>query len=440
MNYQDAVNYLKNLTKFGINLGLERITELLRRVGNPHQYLKVVHVGGTNGKGSTTAMIAAVLQQAGYLTGTFTSPHLHRYTERYRINGREISEQQIAELVAFLKPHLDSMVKEGHEHPTEFEVSTVLALLYFYRQRVDYAVLEVGLGGEIDSTNVVRPLVAVITNVSMDHMDYLGSTLTEIAQVKAGIIKPRVPLVTAAGQPEVQQVIEKAAAKHAAPLTVVGKQVTWQRLMHNADISGQYLTIKGRRSVYPNIFLPLLGEHQQINAATAVAALEWVTEQGGVISPDDIRRGLANVTWPGRFEIVPGEPTAVLDGAHNVGGAEALAAALKQYFPNKRIVMLLGMLADKERQKVINILLPLADAAVVTKPNSPRAGDWQKAAQWAKKHVDTVAVCEQIDEAVKTGLNLAGPCDVLCITGSLYMLAEAREYLLKLHKINKPYQ
>ncbi|MCL0068120.1 Mur ligase family protein, partial [Peptococcaceae bacterium] len=196
MNYGEAIKYLKNLTKFGINLGLDRITELLRRVGNPHLKLKVIHIGGTNGKGSVANMVASVLQAAGYKTGIFTSPHLHKYTERYRINGEQISEARVAEILTMLKPHLDDMVLEGFECPTEFEVSTAIAFCYFYEEDVDLVVLEVGMGGAIDSTNVVHPLVSVITNVDMDHVEYLGNTICEIARTKAGIIKRGVPVVT----------------------------------------------------------------------------------------------------------------------------------------------------------------------------------------------------------------------------------------------------
>ncbi|MBO8137249.1 MAG: bifunctional folylpolyglutamate synthase/dihydrofolate synthase [Desulfotomaculum sp.] len=430
MNYSRAISYLKNLTKFGVNLGLERIEELLRRLDNPHLKLKVIHVGGTNGKGSTTSMISSILNAAGYKVGTFTSPHLHRYTERFRINGKEISTGQVAELVNQLKPHLDEMTAQGLEHPTEFEVSTAIACCCFYQQQVDFAVLEVGLGGEIDSTNVVRPLVSVITNVSLDHMDYLGNTVEEVARVKAGIIKEGVPVVTAAGQPEALAVIKEACERRSAPLTLVGRDVTWQH-QENVGSSGQKLSIRGRLKNYPDLFLPLLGAHQQVNAATAVAALETLADYGISISPDEVRRGLALVNWPGRFEIIRENPTVVLDGAHNAAGARALADTIKQCFPDRRIVLVLGMLADKERRKVIDTLAPLAESVVVTRPNNPRAGDWQQAAEWAEYHCPYVEICRQVSQAVKRGLDLTGTNDVLCITGSLYMLAEAREYILK---------
>ncbi|MBM7854539.1 dihydrofolate synthase/folylpolyglutamate synthase [Desulfohalotomaculum tongense] len=432
MNYLQARDYLKNLTKFGINLGLDRIKELLRRLGSPHLQLKVIHVGGTNGKGSTTSMIASILRAAGYKVGTFTSPHLHRYTERCCINGEEIKEQQVADLVNQLKPHLEDMCAAGFEHPTEFEVSTAMACCYFHRQRVDFAVLEVGLGGEIDSTNVVQPLVSVITNVSLDHMDYLGHTIEEVARVKAGIIKENVPVVTAAREPEALAVIKETCLKRSAPLTIVGRDITWQAGKTGAHHRGQHLAITGRLNHYPDIYLPLLGLHQQVNAATAVAALEILSLQGITITPDIVRRGLAGVKWPGRFEILPGQPAVVLDGAHNAAGARSLVQTLKQQFAGRRMVLVLGMLSDKERQKVIDALVPLAAAVVVTKPNNPRCGNWRQVADWARRYIPRVYVREQVPRAVDTALDIAGLQDVVCVTGSLYMLAEAREYLLKL--------
>jgi dihydrofolate synthase/folylpolyglutamate synthase len=430
MNYQAALDYLQNLTKFGINLGLDRINGLLKRLGDPHLKLKVIHVGGTNGKGSTSAMIATILQAAGYSVGTFTSPHLHRYTERYRINGEEISEQAVIELVCQLKPHLEAMEADGVEHPTEFEVSTAMALTYFYQQQVDFVVMEVGLGGAIDSTNVVQPLVSVITNVSMDHMDYLGNSITEIAQVKAGIIKPKVPVVTAARE-EALKVITEISNKNLAPLTVVGQDITW-REQTGGSIKGQYLTIKGKLHNYSHLFLPLLGEHQQANAATAIAALEVLSTHGVILTPDIVQDGLAKVHWPGRFEVLDTIPKVVLDGAHNPAGAKALAETLNQYFPRQGKVLVLGMLADKERQQVIETLVPLAEAVVITKPNNPRAGDWQQVATWAKHYTQNVYICEHVTAAIDQGLALTKDHQLLCVTGSLYMLADARAYILSI--------
>jgi len=308
------MSYLQNLTKFGFNFGLGRITELLSRLGNPHHSLKIIHVGGTNGKGSTVAMIAQILKSAGMLVGTFTSPHLHSYTERYLLNGTPIGEEQVAEIITFLKPCIDTMVREGFEHPTEFEVGTALAFCYFAREKVDFLVLEVGLGGAIDSTNVAVPLVSVITNVAMDHMDYLGQTIREIARVKAGIIKEGVPLVTAATG-KALTVIAEACREKRAPYILVGKDITWELL--SQDLSGQRFNIHSRKKDYKNLFIKLLGAHQLENATVAVAVVEVLKELGYTISEESIHLGLANTHWPARFEIVWEEPVVVVDGAHN---------------------------------------------------------------------------------------------------------------------------
>lgn len=429
MDYKEAMEFLNHLTKFGINLGLGRIEELLSRLDNPHHKLKIVHIGGTNGKGSTTAMLAAILRKAGHRAGVFTSPHLHSYTERFLINGVEINRERLAGLIDELRPHLEDMVKGGFEHPTEFELSTALAFLYFSREMVDFVLLEVGLGGAIDSTNVAPSMLTVITNVAMDHMDYLGYTIEEIARVKSGIIKPGVPVITAATG-EGLHVIEETCRQKDCRLTLVGRDVTWEHISHSLE--GQNFTIRGSRATYENLALPLLGGHQQVNAATAVAAAEVLMAMGAAISAGAVRQGLASTRWPGRLEIMRRQPLVIIDGAHNYDGARSLRSALDEYFPNRGIVLVIGMLGDKERAKVAAELAPVAKAVVVTKPNSPRAGNWQELAVEAGRYAPEVYLEEDIGEAVQKALSLTGPEEVVCITGSLYMVAEAREQLLKL--------
>ncbi|MQL53045.1 bifunctional folylpolyglutamate synthase/dihydrofolate synthase [Desulfofundulus thermobenzoicus] len=487
MQYDEAMSYLQNLTKFGFNFGLGRIQELLRRLGDPQDRLKVVHVGGTNGKGSTLAMVASVLSAAGYATGAFTSPHLHSYTERYQINGVQISPERVAALITGLKPHLEAMVAQGFEHPTEFEVSTAMAFQYFYEEGVDFLVLEVGLGGAIDSTNVVKnPLVTVITNVAMDHMDYLGHTIKEIATVKAGIIKPGAPLVTACTG-EALAVMERFCREKGAPMVLVEgnsgggtpgpvsgsgdglpgdgnaghagptdsqvrekghsaarvplkpevngafplyRTVFWEAGPGSFDLGGQYLTVHGLHRIYRDLFIPLLGRHQLANAAGAVAVVELLAEQGYPVSEAALYRGLAAVRWPARLEIVSRDPLVLLDGAHNYDGAGSLARALDDYFSGKGVVLVIGMLGDKERGRVIHELAPRSRAVVVTKPNSPRAGDWQRLAVEARKYTPEVYTIESIPGAVRHALSLARPGELVCITGSLYMVAEARELFL----------
>lgn len=430
MNYHEAMEYLQNLTKFGMNFGLGRITELLRRMDDPHQKLRVIHVGGTNGKGSTTAMLSSILARAGYKVGTFTSPHLHSYTERYRINGEEITKERVAEIIERLRPHLDSMVAEGFEHPTEFEVSTAAGFLYFYEEKVDFLVLEVGLGGAIDSTNVVNPILSVITNVAMDHMDYLGHTITEIAGIKAGIIKQNVPVVTAAGHEDALRVIRQVCREKKSPLVLVGTDISWRFEGNEPFPAGQRFTVYGRLKEYKDLQITLLGRHQLQNAAIAVAVVELLTEQGVKVSEEALKQGLADTRWPARFEIISGKPTVVIDGAHNYDGARSLRNALEEYFPGRPMVLVLGMLGDKERGKVVAELAPGTRAVVVTRPNSPRAGDWQLLAAEAQKHTREIHLIEQIPDAVRMGLELAEQDGVVCITGSLYMVAEAREVLL----------
>lgn len=443
MEYAEALKYLQNLTKFGFNFGLGRIQELLRRLGNPHLPLRVIHIGGTNGKGSTVAMVAAILKAAGYKTGAFTSPHLHEYTERYTINGEQISRQRVARLIAGVRPHLERMVAGGYEHPTEFEVSTAMAFQYFFEEQVDFLILEVGLGGAIDSTNVVpQPLVTVITNVARDHMDYLGKTVPEIAAVKAGIIKRGVPVVTAASDPLALEVIGKVAREKQAPLIKVtsadegekspwpgSRQVTYQA--KKFSLAGQYFTVQGWQDNYEDLFVPLLGRHQVSNAATAVAVYEALVEKGYRIPQSALYTGLAKTFWPARLEFFPGEPPVVLDGAHNYDGARVLRKALDDYFPQKGIIFVLGMLGDKERARVVQELVPRGRAVVVTRPPSNRAQDWQSVAGEARRYTGAVQIVEEIPEAVARALQLAHRDEVVCVTGSLYMVAEAREVLLK---------
>lgn len=427
MDYHEAIEYMQNLTKFGYNFGLERIIELLRRFGDPHLKLRIIHVGGTNGKGSTAAMIASILKESGFRVGLYTSPHLHSYTERYLVNGEKIAPQTYANLIDELKPHLDRMVADGFEHPTEFEVGTAMAFNYFEREKVDFLVLEVGLGGAIDSTNVVLPAVSVITNVSMDHMEYLGNTVRDIAAVKAGIIKERTPLVTAARGDALEVILERCT-ELGSPVTVVGRDVRWREISHGPE--GQYLDIYGARGEYRNLLLPLLGEHQQVNAATAVSVVEKLID-GGLVGADcAVERGIARTVWPARLEVVKKSPTVLIDAAHNYDGAVSLRKAIEQYFPGKRLIVVLGMLGDKERARVVGQLAPGASAVIVTKPDSPRAGDWLMLAEEASKYVSRVESIENIYEAVRAGVDMAGREDLVVITGSFYMVADAREYLL----------
>ncbi|PKM82982.1 MAG: bifunctional folylpolyglutamate synthase/dihydrofolate synthase [Firmicutes bacterium HGW-Firmicutes-14] len=428
MNYEEAMEFLRNLTKFGFNFGLGRIEELLKRLGDPHRKLRVIHVGGTNGKGSTVAMIASILQAGGYKTGVFTSPHLHSYCERYRINGVEITGEAIAKLLNRLRPHLEDMVEEGFEHPTEFEVSTALAFAYFLEQQVDFLVLEVGLGGAIDSTNVVTPLVSVITNVAMDHMDYLGNSIREIATIKSGIIKEGVPVVTAADYEDALEVIRRTSREKGCELVEVGRDVTWNPVRGSAE--GQEFEVTTPSKTYRGLFISLAGQHQVINAATAIAVIEALERYKYSFPEEAVIDGLARTSWPARLEMVSSSPRVLLDGAHNLHGSLSLKKALTEVFSYRNLILVFGMLGDKERERVVAELAPLAKTVIVTKPNSPRAGDWERIADEVARYVPDVHLIENIRQAVEKGMSLAGPEDLVCVTGSLYMVAEAREMFL----------
>lgn len=443
--YAKALHFLAERTKFGINLGLQRIEKLLALLGNPHRQgaPKYIHVGGTNGKGSVSIMLAEILQACGYKTGLFTSPHLHSYRERFRLNGQPLSKAELVHQLAIIQPFLDQMAAAGEEAPTEFEISTALALHYFTEQQADWAVIEVGMGGEIDSTNVIQPELAVITNVAMDHMAYLGETVAEIAAVKAGIIKPGVPTLTAAQNQAALAVLQKRAAAKDTSLEQLGRDFAYlpRKVAESGQIfDWQKLAVNNsdeNNLVYADLSIQLLGEHQLANASLAVAAAAKLD-----LPEAAVRQGLAAARWPGRLEIVNRQPLTVLDGAHNVAGMQALSGALQQYWPGRPIVAVLGMLADKERAEALRLLLPLVSRAVITKVPSPRAGDWQALAEICQEFAVPCQLVESVPQAVAAARQilqsdeLNGKEPLFLVTGSLYMLAEARAYLLGIEQEN----
>ena len=411
MEYQEALAFIRELTKFGYNFGLSRILKLLQLLGNPEESFKSVHVGGTNGKGSVCAFTASVLQAAGYKTGLFTSPHLHSYTERIRVNGENISKDDVVKYILVIKPLLEQMVSEGYEHPTEFEISTAMAFKYFADLKVDIAVIEVGLGGAIDSTNVIKPLVTAVTNVSFDHMDYLGTTIKEITEVKAGIIKEGIPCVTAA-EGEALEIICKRCEEASAPLSIIDKD----------DATDLHIN------------LPLAGRHQIINAKVADGIISLLQDRGFKICHQAIMDGFALVRWPARLEIISAEPLIILDAAHNHAGALALSTVLPQFISHKA-VFLVGILGDKERYKMLTELVPFMASAVVTKPLSPRAGDWQGVKVFLDANGVTSRNEENILTALGTALCMAKENNLpLVITGSIYMVATARASLLSIEQ------
>lgn len=426
MNYTEAIAYIQHLTTFGINLGMERIERLLRLLGNPERKLKCIHVAGTNGKGSTSVLIAAVLQSQGYKVGVYTSPHLQSYTERFVVNGRMIEEADFARLVHMLQPCLEQVLRETHDQPTEFEVLTALAFQYFADQDVDFAVIEVGLGGTLDSTNVITPLVSVITNVTFDHMDRLGKTIQEIATHKAGIIKKGVPVITAA-QGDALAVINEVASVHCAPVIDVWQSCKWQLIL--IEPAGQIFHLKTAGEKYENLRIRLLGPHQLVNSAVALATLEQLQSQGVDIGQRAIYEGFASATWPGRFEILSEKPFIILDGAHNSEGSQALRSTFETVFPDIKTVFVVGVLADKDYKAMLKDFAAVADVMILTTADSPRAADPSVLAEEVSGSQPIVIA--DLREAIAVGIQLADAGKALCICGSLYTIGRARDILLE---------
>ncbi|MBM2826983.1 MAG: Bifunctional folylpolyglutamate synthase/dihydrofolate synthase, partial [Dehalococcoidia bacterium] len=355
MDYKAALDYIYSLTNYEIapatsyssaNYDLRRMDALLSALGNPHLGPITLHIAGTKGKGSTAAMVASALSNSGYRTGLYTSPHLHTIRERIRVDGELISEADLADLTDRLKPKVEEINSAAtFGMITTFELLTALAFCYFQERQVKCQVLEVGLGGRLDATNVVRPDVCIITPISLDHTDILGDTVGQIAREKAGIIKPGARVVVAPQPSEAEEVIIQACEKAGATGLLVEREVTWQR--ECADLQGQCLTVKGRKGSY-SFKVPLLGRHQGENAATAIAALELLMERLNGITPDSVARGLTRVEWPGRMQVLKEDPLWIVDGAHNPASARVLRAALEEDFPTTRPIFIIGTSSDKD--------------------------------------------------------------------------------------------
>lgn len=417
MTYPETIEFLYGIRLFGQKLGLDTMNELLRRLGDPHHDLRFVHVAGTNGKGSVAAMSHAVLSHAGYKTGLYTSPHLVSFCERFQINGQPITEADVVRHVELIRPVLDKMTSRP---PTFFEVVTAMALNYFREQRVDVVVWETGLGGRLDATNVVTPLVSVVTNIAFDHTEFLGNTYAEIAEQECGMFKPGVPVVTAAVPEEALLVLRQRTAELGCPLTIIGEHISADRV--SEDEHTQRVRLRGTRRDYGALEIPLLGQHQTSNCATAVAALE---ASGLKISVEPMRTGLARTRWPGRFQIVRRQPTVVLDGAHNAAATEKLALTVREHFASQSRTLILGILRDKNFDQMCSILAPLADRIYCVPVNSERTSDPAELARWCR-HANPAAevvVAGNLVEAYQQAL--ARREDVILITGSLFLVGEA---------------
>ncbi len=425
--YAEAVTYLRSLGRFGIQPGLERTEKLLRRLGNPHQAkFHVFHITGTNGKGSVSSMVDAALRAGGYKTGLYTSPALELFRERIQVDGQPISESAVARLMEPIRLAEEEISAQGGGPVTAFEVTTALGFLHFREEGVDALVLEVGMGGRYDATNVVqRPLVTAISNVSRDHMGVLGDSIEQIAWNKAGIIKPGVPCVTGASD-QAQRVLRQVSREVRGVIIDARPDV----LAYYPSLSGQRIDLRVAGTTYRGLELSLLGSHQVQNAAVALATLEAARQRGLLLTEAAIREGLRTARWPGRFEVWgPDAPNpVVLDCAHNEASMAALAATLNEYFPGRKAVVVLGMLADKEVDRAIRHLLPKMRAAVLTTPQSPRALGADGLA--ARVPPTLVAGVEPVPERALIQARAIVPGgDLLLITGSCYLVGPLRRTL-----------
>ena len=424
MNYEQALTYLEERNKFGWKPGLERIELLLEKLGNPHRSLHCIHVGGTNGKGSVTTTLARILKDQGYRVGQFISPEMFDVRERVQVSEEWIPKEELIYHLTAIREAIEEMESEGHEGPTNFEVWTTLGFLHFQQRQVDLAVIEVGLGGAIDSTNVIDPLLSVITNVSIDHKDYLGETVEEIAAVKSGIIKWGRPVITGSTDEGVLKVIEGAAKAAGSRIYRYGLEFEGIEKSFTATSSD---FIFQNPDYEEEVRFSLVGHHQVVNGSLALEAVWLLSELGYEINFRKALGSMKGVFWPGRLEFLRFRGRAVLlDAAHNLEGARNLALALRDIYEYRHLTMMVGILGDKDRQGMIDLLGPFADRVVVTRPPSPRADDFGQVAEFFRGYCREVELVESIPAALDRSVELTGEGDLLCITGSIYMLQEIR--------------
>ena len=429
MNYREALRYVLSFTDYerlpassyaDANFDLRRVEELLHSLGDPHIVPRTVHIAGTKGKGSTAAMIASALSVAGYRTGLYTSPHLHTFRERIRIDGEMLTEEEFATTIEKLEPHVDAVNRDGRFGKlTTFEVLTAAAFVHFGEHRVDCQVLEVGLGGRLDATNVVRPEVCIIAPISLDHTGILGHTVGEIAREKAGIIKSGVTVVCAPQTDEAAAVIDEAAARKGCRIIRVGHDVRWKKL--SATLDGQTIEITTQTRSY-SLAIPLLGAHQIENAAVAVTALEVLGVDAAAIA-----KGLANVSWPARLEILCRDPIVLVDGAHNADSARRLREAIQEYISYEDLMLIIGVSSDKDIGGILRELAPLATKIIVTRSRHPRALPVNTLLNELEKLDYKASYFVNVADAVGQALLTAWPHDLICVTGSLFVAAEAIE-------------
>lgn len=432
--YQEAREWIEGLIPFGIRPGLERISMLLDKLGHPERRLKFIHIAGTNGKGSVCAYLTSVLRQCGYDVGTYTSPYITKFTNRFQYNGEDIEEETLLALANELRPHVEEIAATELGSPTMFEVSTALAILYYAKVTYpDFVVWETGLGGRMDVTNIVHPIVSVITNIGHDHMDVLGDTLEEIAHEKAGIIKSGVPVVSTVEQPELRDIIAQTAKEKHATLYLAGDQFHAVPIRHNEQ--EQSFRFEGLFRTIEPLEITLSGSHQRSNAALAVMTLEVLRQYYALIMEDeDLRTGLRHASWPGRLEMITNNPKIILDGAHNPEGAAALAAALKETYTYQKLHVMIGMLGNKNHQETLRHILPLADTVIITEPDFHKRLAAEELASFAAElrgqHSFELLVEPDWQLALHKLREQTAPGDLGVVTGTLYMISDVRARLL----------
>ena len=420
MNVNEAIEYIHSVCWKGSIPGLGRTQALLEKMGNPEKKLKFVHIAGTNGKGSTAAMTASILRKAGYRTGLYTSPFIYRFHERMQVDGVEISDEELAEVTEYVKPLAESMV----ESPTEFELVCCIAFEYFLRKKCDIVVLEVGMGGAFDATNVIEtPEVAVITNIGLDHTDVLGDTLEKIAATKAGIFKPNGAAVIYRGAPSVEAVFEQVCAEKNVSL----KKADFQGLDQlSRSLEGQAFSCGKRKE----LFLPLLGDHQLHNAAVVLGVADTLIEKGWNITEENIRDGLRDTRWPGRFDVMSKEPLFIIDGGHNPQCIEALLTNIQDYLSDRELTVLTGVLADKDYVEMYTPVMPYVKQFVCITPPNPRKLEARELAEHLRQAGAQAVACDTILEGVRKAKQLAGKDGVVLCFGSLYTIGDIRNALL----------
>lgn len=418
MNYQEALKYISSVNWKGSRPGLERITELMNKLGNPQDKLKFIHIAGTNGKGSVAAFTSNILRESGYKVGLFISPFIEVFNERMQINDQNISDAELAEIVEYIKPFADEM----QDLPTEFELNTAIALIYFSRNNCDIVVFEVGMGGEFDATNIIKsPEVAVITSIGLDHVEYLGDTVEKIAATKSGIIKPGCDVVLYKQSQNIIDIINKRCMEVNASLHVTNPDALH---LLDADIDQQEF----KTAEYGKLVIHLTASYQKNNLAVVLLIADLLKKKGYHIDNESIKRGLAQTYWPGRFEVLQKNPVFLVDGAHNPQGIEATASSLKAAFENKKIIFVFGVLADKDYNAMLDTIAPLAKCIMCVSPENSRALSANDLANEVSKRNIPAIICETIQKGVDEALSMAQADGVVCAIGSLYMVGDIKSY------------